>query len=49
MGNTSKGARKAVRTKRAVYGHDVMERQGREGGKALWKKIRYGGIKTPLR
>ena len=46
MGNTSKGAKKAVRTKRAVYGHDVMEQWGRKGGKVLWEKIRRGGLKN---
>lgn len=40
MGNTSKGAKKAVRTKRKKYGIDVFEIQGRKGGLTTWANIR---------
>ena len=38
MGNTAKGARRAVRTKKAKYGSDVMKKQGSKGGQATRKR-----------
>ena len=42
MGNTSKGAKKAVKTKKKLYGSDIMAINGSKGGTKLWNMIRNG-------
>lgn len=45
MGNTPKGARKAARTRKKIYGKECHQEWGKKGGSTLWDRIRSGEYK----